>query len=99
MVRTNDEWTGVEASTLYIGIVREDIVSIVKNADEKGLKLGVDIGLLIYNDEPLLEIIKNGISSISIDFGLMGKMAADFVMKREPVQEYLPTKICLRSSF
>lgn len=97
--RTVDDRIGLEPSTLYIGIVREDIVRIVKSADEQGLILGEDIGLLIYNDEPLLEIIKNGISSISIDFGLMGKKAAGFVMKRMPVQEYLPTKIIVRSSF
>ena len=98
VVRTNDDWRGVENSTLYIGIMREDIVTIVKSADENGFKLGKDIGLLIYNEEPLLEIIKNGISSISVDFGLMGSKAAEFVMRRKPVQEYLPTTIHLRSS-
>lgn len=98
VIRSNDDTIVVERSTLYIGIVREDIVTIVKRADEQGLVLGTDVGLLIYNDEPLLEIIKNGISSISIDFGLMGKKAADFVMKRKPVTDYLPTTVQLRSS-
>jgi DNA-binding transcriptional regulator YhcF (GntR family) len=98
VVRTSSDWKGVEKGTLYIVIVREDIVSIVKSADDNSYELGRDIGLLIYNEEPLLEIIKNGIASVSIDFGLMGKMAARFVMKRQPVQEYLPTTINLRSS-
>ncbi|OJX89764.1 MAG: hypothetical protein BGP01_06020 [Paludibacter sp. 47-17] len=98
VVRTSSDWQGVEPGTLYIVIVREDIVTIVKSADEKGYELGNDIGLLIYNEEPLLEIIKNGIASVSVDFGLMGKKAAQFVMKRQPVQEFLPTTIQLRPS-
>ncbi|MDP3441874.1 MAG: GntR family transcriptional regulator, partial [Ignavibacteria bacterium] len=98
VLRDMKDWKGVEPSTLYLGIVREDIVAIVKSADEKGLELGKDVGLLIYNEEPLLEVIKNGISSISIDFGQMGMKAARFVTNREPIQEYLPTKIFLRAS-
>lgn len=98
VIQTDSDWKGVNPSTLYIGIVREDIVSIIKSADEKGLKLGSDIGLLIYNEEPLLEVIKNGISSVSIDFGLLGEKAAHFVMTRETVQEYIPTHINLRAS-
>ncbi len=98
IIRTTEEWKGVEHLTLYIVIMREDIVSIVKSANEKQLRIGVDIGILVYNEEPLLEIINDGIASVSIDFGLMGQKAAMFVMNRKSVQEYLPTTVCLRSS-
>jgi DNA-binding transcriptional regulator YhcF (GntR family) len=98
VIRASDDWKGVDPFTLYIVIMREDIVSIVKSANKKQLSIGSDIGILVYNEEPLLEIINQGIASISVDFGLMGKMAAKFVMKRKTVQEYLPTTIWIRPS-
>lgn len=98
LVRRNSEWKGVEADCLYLCITTEDMVKIVKNADLNGYKPGREIGLIAYNDDPVLEIIKNGISSISIDFGLMGKKAAGFVRSKSLIQEYLPTKLITRGS-
>jgi hypothetical protein len=45
-----------------------------------------------------LEIIKSGISSISIDFGLMGEKAAQFIKTKNSIQEYLPTRLIVRGS-
>jgi DNA-binding transcriptional regulator YhcF (GntR family) len=98
LVRKSSEWKGVEEGCLYLCITSEDMVKIVKDADKAGCKLGNKIGLIAYNDDPVLEIIKNGISSISIDFGLMGEMAAQFVKTKEAIQEYLPTKLIIRGS-
>ncbi|MFT3752311.1 MAG: GntR family transcriptional regulator [Paludibacter sp.] len=97
--RKESDWKGVEAGTAYLCILSEDLVKIIKDADAAGLELGNDIGLISYNDEAVLEVIKKGISAISIDFGLMGEMAAGFVKTKYPVQEYLPTKLILRHSF
>lgn len=73
-------------------------MKIIKDADAKNLKIGSDIGLIAFNDDPVLEIIKKGITSISIDFGLMGEMAAKYIRTKQLVQEYLPTRLILRSS-
>jgi len=98
LIRKNSEWKGVESGCLYLCITTEDMVKIVKDADKNGYKSGREIGLIAYNDDPVLEIIKNGISSISIDFGLMGEKAADFVKSKIVIQEYLPTKLIIRGS-
>ncbi len=98
LVRKSTEWKGVKEGSLYLCITTEDMVKIVKDANLSGCKLGSEIGLISYNDDPVLEIIKNGISSISIDFGLMGEMAAQFVKTKEAIQEYLPTKLIVRGS-
>ena len=74
------------------------MVKIVKDADKNSFKPGREIGLIAYNDDPVLEIIKNGISSISIDFGLMGEKAAEFVKSKSLIQEYIPTKLIIRGS-
>jgi len=96
--RKESDWKGVEAGTAYLCILSEDLVKIIKDADTAGLGIGTDIGLIAYNDESVLEIIKNGISAISVDFGLMGEKAASFVKTKQPIQEYLETKLIIRNS-
>ncbi|MDD4968869.1 MAG: substrate-binding domain-containing protein [Paludibacter sp.] len=98
VIRKESDWKGVEAGTAYLCILSEDLVKIIKAADSAQLKVGNDIGLIAYNDEPVLEVIKDGISSISIDFGLMGEKAANFITGKQPIQEYLPTELIVRNS-
>jgi len=96
--RREVDWNGVEPQTVYLCILPEDLVKIIKDVDAKRLRIGTDVGLIAYNDDPVLEVIKKGITSISIDFGLMGEMAAKYVRTKQLVQEYLPTKFIQRSS-
>jgi len=98
VIRKESDWKGVEAGTAYVCILPEDLVKIIKAADMAGLKVGSEIGLIALNDEPVLEVIKDGISSISIDFGLMGEKAANFITGKQPIQEYLPTELIITSS-
>jgi len=98
IIRKESDWKGVEAGTAYLCILSEDLVKIIKDADAAKLNIGEDIGLIAYNNEPILEVIKNGISAISVDFGLMGEKAANFVTGKKTIQEYLPTELIVRSS-
>lgn len=98
VIRGEADWHGVEPGTVYLCILPEDMVKIIKDADGARLSIGSDIGLIAYNDNPILEVIENGISSIGIDFGLMGEKAAGFVNTKQLVQEYLPTQLILRHS-
>ena len=98
LIRKNSEWKGVEKNCAYLCILTEDFVRVIKEADAKMLTIGEDIGLIAYNDDPVLEVIKNGISSISVDFSLMGEKAAEFIKTKNQIQEYLPTKLTIRAS-
>ncbi|MDD5184325.1 MAG: GntR family transcriptional regulator [Paludibacter sp.] len=98
IVRKESEWKGVETGTVYLCILPEDLVKIIKDADAAGLNICSDIGLISYNNEAVLEVIKNGISAISVDFGLMGEKAANFVTNKKAIQEYLTTKLIIRNS-
>lgn len=98
VIRSEKDWKGVQAGTVYFCINVDDLVKVIKNADALGLNIGENIGLIAYNDDPILEVIKNGISSISIDFGLMGEKAAKFVTTKTEIKEYLPTKLTIRNS-
>lgn len=98
IIRKQSDWKGVIAQTAYLCILTDDLVKVIKDTDAKGYETGRDIGLIAYNDDPILEVIKNGISTISIDFGQMGEMAARYVLTNEKVQVYLPTRLTLRKS-
>lgn len=98
IIRSDDNWKGVEKGLAYLCILPQDMVKIIKDADLKGLCIGTDLGIIAYNNDPILEVIKNGISAISIDFGLMGEKASEFIKSKVPIQEYLPTKLILRGS-
>lgn len=88
----------IEENVLYFIISHTDLVEVILESKSKNLKIGQDIGILVYNDEPLLEVIQEGIAAVSIDFGLLGEKAAHFVTERSIIQEYLPTKFIYRPS-
>ncbi len=69
---------------------------ILKECKTKKLKPGKDIGILSHNDEPAKEFV--GITTYSADFALMGKMAAEAILKREKIQLTIPTVLARRSS-
>jgi hypothetical protein len=81
----------IEAQALYFVISHTDLVKVIQLSKIQNLKPGCDIGIMVYNDEPLLEVIQDGIAAVSIDFGLLGEKAAAFVKTKVIVQEYLPT--------
>lgn len=98
-----DIYTSINDDTLqlngaYIVFRQMELVELMKVARRKGLLPGRDFGLVAYNDNPLYEVIGDGITAISADFAWMGQRAAQFVSNREPVQEMAPTRVILRSS-
>lgn len=82
----------------YIAIKQQDVVKVVKQGRLEGLKCGKDFGLLAYNDIPSYEVIDEGITSLSIDWEMMGNEAANFVLNNVTVQKFLPTEVRLRKS-
>ena len=88
----------VRKETAYIAIKQQDVVKAVKQGRLEGLKCGKDFGLLAYNDIPSYEVIDEVITSLSIDWEMMGNEAANFVLNDTPIQKYLPTEVRLRKS-
>lgn len=93
------EEDSISQKHLYIVIKQSDVVNLVKRSRFGGMKMGKDFGLIAYNDNPFYEIIGDGISTISIDFNVMGSLAADFVLTGNKIQTFIPTKINIRNSF
>lgn len=88
----------IQPGCACICLKQQDLVSVVRLCNRYNYKVGKDIGILAYNDMPVLEVIKKGISSISVDFAEMGQKAAGFIQTRQKIQEFLPTRLILRNS-
>lgn len=96
--RKRNEWELVRKGDIFLCIQPEDLVEIIKESDIMGYTPGNEIGIIVYNDSPVLEVIRNGITSISVDFGLMGEKAAEFIINGDPIKEYIATKLIVRKS-
>lgn len=98
VVRQKYEAGSIEANKVYFTIHNLELWEILKDSKTKGLKLGKDVGILSHNDDRVKEIIFDGITTFSSDFALMGKMAADFVLSREPIKYVMKNELIRRNS-
>lgn len=94
----DEEIRKIEKGVVYIVIRQTDVVNVIKRSRERGLKCGVDFGLIAYNDTPAYEVIDEGITALSINWEEMGRKAANFILTGEGIQEFLPTEVHLRHS-
>lgn len=88
----------IQAYTCFIVIHDNDLVQLIHGVKEKGLKLGEEVGILSYNETPLKSVIATGITTISTDFGLMGKAMADMVLNKKRIHIENVCKLTLRKS-
>lgn len=88
----------IQKGVAYIAIKQQDVVKVVKHGRMEELKCGKEFGLIAYNDIPSYEVIDEGITSLSINWEMMGNEAAKFVLNNTPIQIYLPTEVRLRNS-
>lgn len=82
----------------YITMMEDDLVCLVKKIKESGLKVGQEIGILSYNENPLKEVLLDGISVISTDFQLIGQTAARMILENKKGFVENPFRLILRKS-
>lgn len=83
---------------LYIIPHDRDLLLVIENAMSRNLKLGEDFGIISYNETPLKKIAANGITTISTNFELMGKILADMVLKGTKEQIENRSALIVRNS-
>jgi hypothetical protein len=71
---------------VYITVMEDDLIILLDQILAKKLQIGVDIGLISYNETPIKRLIGQGISTMSTDFEQLGISAAELVMSGEKVQ-------------
>ena len=90
------EDTILQEGDLFITIVESDLVELVKQIRDKGMRLGENIGVISYNDTPLKDLL--GITVISTDFDQMGKSAAELILDKRTEQIKNPFRLIDRKS-
>ncbi|UKJ08899.1 GntR family transcriptional regulator [Solitalea lacus] len=71
---------------------------LLKDCKKQNLVLGKDVGVLSQDDDPIKELICDGITTYSTDFSLMAQKAARFVLTQEKVRDVIPTILIRRNS-
>lgn len=82
----------------YITLMEEDLVDLIKQSKALQYKPVRDIGIVSYNENPLKEILLDGITVISTDFEQMGKAAAEQILYSRTEHIENPFRIIERNS-
>jgi len=89
----------IKAETAFFVIEDSDLISLIKMGDEQHLKQGSELGILSYNETPMREIIRNGITVISVDFVRMGQSISRFIVNPRSTSEIFTPEVIIRNSF
>jgi len=88
----------VKKGRVYFTISDSDLWGILKDCKEQNLEVGKDVGVFSNSNDPIKEIICDGITTNSIDFHLMGQLAAESILNGKAIQETIPTVLIRRNS-
>jgi DNA-binding transcriptional regulator YhcF (GntR family) len=67
----------------FVLISDDDLYQFIKICKNKGWKLGKDVGLVAYNDNPVKELLEDGITTISTNHDAIGRFAAQMILSGE----------------
>lgn len=90
----NDVWPGQS----YVLISDDDLYRFIKFSRNKGWKLGEDVGVVAYNDNPVKELLEDGISTISTNHDEIGRTAAQMILSNDFKRIKSPFEFIQRNS-
>jgi DNA-binding transcriptional regulator YhcF (GntR family) len=88
----------IQKHEAYLVIDDNSLVTIVKQAQQKGYELGKQVGVISYNDTPLKSVVANGITTISTDFNAMGRSVVDLILNNKKDHIENPCSLIVRGS-
>ncbi|RZJ92203.1 MAG: GntR family transcriptional regulator [Chryseobacterium sp.] len=83
--------------SLYVTVMEEDLIVLLEKVFTTDLVIGKDIGLISYNETPIKKILVNGITTISTDFELLGRSAAELVLDNSKRHIKIPVTLIQRN--
>lgn len=66
----------------YVIISDEDLYRFIKYCRIKKWKPGLDVGVVAYNDNPVKEILEDGITTITTNHDEIGRIAAQMILNK-----------------
>ncbi|MEO5907941.1 MAG: GntR family transcriptional regulator [Ginsengibacter sp.] len=88
----------IKEGTVYISLMEDDLVILIKKILETKMELGRQVGIISYNEIPLKQIILDGITTISADFKFMGEKSAQIILQKSTERIAVPFYLTLRNS-
>jgi len=90
--------SNVQSETVYLIYSDMELISLIKKLDSLHWHPGKEIGIISYDDTPMKEILKEGISVLTTDFKHMGQQVASFINGKSFIQQPNPFRFILRGS-
>ncbi len=75
--------TDVQKNQAYVLISDDDLYRFIKYSREKKWKVGVDVGVVAYNDNTVKELLEDGITTISTNHNEIGRIAAEMILSKD----------------
>ena len=88
----------INKGEVYIIPDDRDLVKVIEKSKLQNLILGVDFGIISYNETPLKKVVENGITTISTDFVEMGKILARMILNEKKEQIENKSTLIIRHS-
>jgi DNA-binding transcriptional regulator YhcF (GntR family) len=88
----------IMAGEVFINLMEDDLVVLIERIISLDLKMGIDVGVISYNETPLKKFLLNGITTVSTDFKLMGTLAAEIIKNKRHHDQEAPFYLTLRPS-
>ncbi len=88
----------IEKDEAYLIIDDNDLIRLLNVCKSQNWILGKDVGVISYNETPLKQVIRDGISVISCNFLEIANEMADFIKNSRSVQKVIPIEFIKRNS-
>jgi DNA-binding transcriptional regulator YhcF (GntR family) len=88
----------IKKGQAWFVIEDDDLVKVVEEAQVKNWQMGKDLGIVSYNDTAMKRIAAGGITTLSTNFELMGRIMVQMIMSGEKQQLRSIGKIIDRGS-
>jgi DNA-binding LacI/PurR family transcriptional regulator len=92
------EETDVKREEAFVLISDDDLYRFIKISKSRCWKLGKDVGLVAYNDNPVKELLEDGITTISTNHDAIGRFAAQMILTNDFMRIKSPFEFIRRNS-
>jgi DNA-binding IscR family transcriptional regulator len=88
----------IKKGEAYLIISDNDLIYLLNVCKTRNWTLGKDVGVLSYNETPLKQVIRDGISVVSCNFSMMADEMANFIRNQKSVKKIIPIEFIKRNS-
>jgi DNA-binding transcriptional regulator YhcF (GntR family) len=92
------EESDVKKEEAFVLISDDDLYRFIKICRNKGWIPGKDVGLVAYNDNPVKELLGDGITTISTNHDVIGRFAAQMILTGDFMRIKSPFEFIQRNS-